>query len=390
MHSDLTRVRQILLNLLSNAAKFTSNGVIRLQVEDAGDAGAGLLRFSVSDTGVGMTPAQMERVFEAFAQADASVTRKYGGTGLGLAITRRFCEMLGGSITLDSVPEKGSTFTVNLPRRSQEAAARPSPEATAAAGGNPGTSTGGPAVLVIDDDPAVHDLLKRSLERDSFAAISAYTGEQGIELARTSRPLAIILDVLMPGMDGWTVLSLLKADPLTRDIPVIIASVLHEEHMAVSLGASDYATKPVDRDRLMGMLSRYCSASGSGTILVVDDDASAREIIRRGVSRDGWTVIEADNGAEALAAMESRRPDVILLDLLMPTMDGFEFLRELRSRETAGRHIPVIVVTAKDLSEAERRSLSQSVKNVMRKATASSAEIVSEVRAAARSVKQGA
>ncbi len=383
MHSDLTRVRQILLNILSNASKFTSSGTITLRVAGEEEHDRQWLSFKVSDTGIGMTREQLSRVFEAFAQADASVTRQFGGTGLGLAITRRFCEMLGGEITVESKPGHGSTFIARLPRRSEidlathMGAQAPSQDQLA-----------GQPVLIIDDDPATHEVLKRALSRDGFDVFSAMNGEQGIQSALQHRPMAIVLDILMPGMDGWTVLSQLKSSPVTAGIPVIIASVLEEKHIAISLGASDYLIKPIERDRLVGMLNRYCSSTG--TILVVDDDASAREILRRSISRDGWTIVEARNGAEALAAISASTPDLILLDLLMPEMDGFEFLRELRTLESdTGSRIPVVVITAKELSQAERDCLATSVNNVMGKGTSTSMDIITEVRSVVRAMKQG-
>ncbi|MBV9670309.1 MAG: response regulator [Acidobacteriales bacterium] len=382
MHSDLTRVRQILLNLLSNAAKFTSKGTITLHIEEV-PLNPPMLRFSVIDSGVGMTEQQLGKIFEAFAQADASVTRKYGGTGLGLAISRRFADMLGGEITVRSRPGEGSTFAVTLPRRSV-AAVQASQRAS-----EPAEKPKGPCVLVIDDDDATHEMLGRLFSREGFELLSAYNGEQGIALAKSSDPVAIVLDILMPGMDGWAVLSQLKSDPKTADIPAIVASVVQERHLAISLGAADYLPKPIDRGRLVGTLSRYCS--DSGTILVVDDDATSRELLRRSACRDGWTVIEAENGREALAAIESRRPDVILLDLLMPTMDGFEFLRELRAREQGtSQHIPVIIVTSKDLTEEERQALSSSVRQIMSKGDDIGVDILGEVRAAARAMRQSA
>jgi PAS domain S-box-containing protein len=240
MRSDMTRVRQVLLNLLSNASKFTEKGTITLAARREGDD----LELAVSDTGIGMTEEQLGRLFQAFAQAEASTSAKYGGTGLGLALSRMFCEMMGGTLTVSSEPGKGSTFTVRLPV-----------EAPDAAPVEPGQSAGkGPAVLVIDDDQQARDLLVRMLAKAGFQAISAPDGAAGLDLARTQRPAVITLDVMMPGMDGWEVLAALKADTATAEIPVIMVSVLDERQLGFALGAADYVKKPIDRQALLNAL----------------------------------------------------------------------------------------------------------------------------------------
>jgi len=263
MHSDLTRTRQVLLNLLSNACKFTERGTIGLAAarERAADGGDWVV-LRVSDSGIGMTPEQMAKLFEAFSQADASTSRHYGGTGLGLAITRRFCRMMGGDVTVESTPGRGSTFTVRLPARLAEP--RPAVESAAppaAAAGPRATPAPAPSgtLLVIDDDPEARALMRRFLGKEGFRIEEAADGETGIRLARELAPDVITLDILMPGMDGWAVLAALKADPELAAVPVILATIVDEEHLGFALGASEYLTKPIDRERLVAVLAKYKS-----------------------------------------------------------------------------------------------------------------------------------
>ena len=254
MRSDLTKMRQVLLNLLSNACKFTREGVVTLAAARAapGAAGAERIVFRVADSGIGMTPAQMAKLFEAFAQADASTTRNYGGTGLGLAISKRFCQMMGGDITVTSEVGRGSTFTVSLPVAAPEPRADEAP-AAATGSGEAGT------VLVVDDDPAARNLLGRFLGKEGFRVEEAADGEAALRRARGLKPDVITLDVLMPGMDGWAVLAALKGDGELADIPVVMLSVLDERNMGFALGASEYLTKPVDREQLVAALKKHRS-----------------------------------------------------------------------------------------------------------------------------------
>jgi CheY-like chemotaxis protein len=257
MHSDLTRTRQILLNLLSNACKFTQRGTIGLAAERERAAdGTEWIVFRVSDSGIGMTPEQMAKLFEAFSQADASTSRHYGGTGLGLAITRRFCRMMGGEVTVESAAGRGSTFTVRLPATVGEPQA---PAEPVAAPVQPAAGTTSGTLLVIDDDPEARALMRRFLGKEGFRIEEAPDGETGIRLARELRPDVITLDVLMPGMDGWAVLGALKNDPELATIPVVLATIVDEEHLGFALGASEYLTKPLNRERLIAVLEKYKS-----------------------------------------------------------------------------------------------------------------------------------
>ena len=366
MRSDATRVRQVLLNFLSNAAKFTERGTVTLAVERSGAGPGDALTFAVRDTGIGLSPEQRAKLFQAFAQAEASTAAKYGGTGLGLAISRKLCQMMGGDVTVESAPGAGSTFTMTLP------ATAPGGTAGAAAPASPPTTSvapaaapaGGPTVLVIDDDSAARTLMERLLAREGYAVVLAEDGEEGLRLARARRPDVITLDVMMPGLDGWAVLAALKSDPEVAEIPVVMLTVVDDRHMGLALGASEYLTKPVDRLRLQAVLRRW--AGGGRQVLVVDDDRAMRVALRRALEAEGCAVREAEHGGVALQRMDEALPDLVLLDLMMPEMDGFAFLDALRERE-AWRAVPVVVVTARDLTADDRHRLNGSVARVVAK-----------------------
>ena len=388
MHADVTRVRQVLYNLLSNASKFTEKGTIGVTVErDAADGA--YLTFRVSDTGIGMAPHQMTALFQAFSQIDTAMSRKHGGTGLGLAICKRFCEMMGGDITVTSEAGKGSVFSVRLPEvvPERDTTARPSASvvvASHAADSGPDKSSaaaapGASTILVIDDDSNARDLLKRMLTREGFRVVTATNGEEGLRLARSAQPDAITLDVMMPGMDGWTVLTRLKADRDLAQIPVIIVTIVDRHETGFALGAADYVTKPIDSDRLTQLLRKYKCKHPPCPILLVEDDAPTREMLRRTLEKAGWTVAEAHNGKMALASLPEVKPELIILDLMMPEMDGFEFLEQLRQNKDV-QNVPIIVVTAKDLSEEERQRLNGRVKQVLQKGPYTREQLTHEIR----------
>ncbi len=379
MRADLTKVRQMLFNLLSNACKFTERGTIALLVDRARVDSGEWINFRVSDTGIGMSPEQVSKLFQAFTQADTSTTRKYGGTGLGLAISRKFCQLMGGEITVESSPGQGSTFTIRLPAEVVESKVNQTPLLKELAPITPEASEGAPTVLVIDDDPTVHDLMHRFLSKEGLQMITATSGEEGIRLARELHPAVITLDVLMPGMDGWAVLTALKADPVLSEIPVIMLSIMDEKNMGYALGAADYLTKPIDWERLAAVLQRYECPRPPCPVLIVEDDAGMRELLRRRLEKEQWTVIEAENGRVALERMNKRQPELILLDLMMPEMDGFQFLDEVRKHEN-WRSIPVIVVTAKELTAEDRQRLTGSVEKILHKGAYGQEDLMREVR----------
>jgi signal transduction histidine kinase/CheY-like chemotaxis protein len=371
MYSDQTKVRQALFNLLSNAAKFTEKGEIIVRARrETGTPD--MIVFNVADTGVGMDSEQLSRIFEPFTQADASTTRRFGGTGLGLAITKKFCELLGGTIQAESATGVGSTFTMRLPASLGKAAeVQREPMSMAA---NAAQSV----VLTIDDDASVHDLLRRILERHGFRVESAYSGEEGLRLARRLRPDAITLDVLMRGMDGWGVLTALKADRELRDIPVIMMTVLDNRNQGFLLGATEYLSKPIDRMRLVEVLARYRRHGSASSALVVEDDFDSRRILSTALKSEGWAVQEAENGRVALESVKHSRPSIILLDLMMPEMDGFEFVAELRSAPE-NRNIPIVVLTAKEVNQEERERLNGQVSKIVQKGSMTLDEILQDL-----------
>jgi signal transduction histidine kinase/DNA-binding response OmpR family regulator len=383
-HQDLIKVRQTLFNLLSNAAKFTHEGTITLHASRTGQAGKDWLTFAVSDTGIGIAPDKIAHVFEEFTQADDSTTRDYGGTGLGLAISRRFCKLLGGDLTVHSELGKGSTFTVRMPAilpgtQPQRPSVQSEPTTQEAVQQTLADAEPGSTILVIDDDPEACEIIERFLVKDGFVVTTANSGEQGLRLAHELQPAVITLDVMMPDMDGWSVLRALKADPGLRRIPVIMLTMVDDRTRGYSLGAVDYLTKPVDREQLHRAVSHYYSADGDRVVLVVEDDAETRDIMARTLEKSGWAVSEAGNGQEALDIMASTEPQLILLDLMMPVMDGFGFLAALRSKPQ-WQHIPVIVVTAKDLTEDDRNRLNGMVEDVLEKNACSREQLLEHVR----------
>ncbi|CAN5875924.1 hypothetical protein BH20GEM1_BH20GEM1_04600 [soil metagenome] len=366
MRSDVTRIRQVLLNLLSNACKFTQGGTVRLAVAREVDGDGDWLRFVVSDDGIGMSPDQLERLFQAFTQASASTSSRFGGTGLGLAISRQFCRMMGGDIAVASEAGSGSTFTVRLPAvtpsRVPDAAADrpPSGAEELPAGSAAGT------VLVVDDEPTARELMARHLRRAGYHVVEAADGLAGLEAARAIRPDVITLDVLMPHMDGWAVLKELKSDPSLADIPVIMATITDERHLGIALGASEYLTKPINRERLAAVLARYSRADAPRRVLVVEDDESARTLIRRALEAEGWEVDEAENGRVALERLDAARHALVLLDLMMPEMDGFEFLEIVRGGADPAA-VPIVVITAKELTDDDRMRLNGGVERIVQK-----------------------
>jgi signal transduction histidine kinase/CheY-like chemotaxis protein len=375
MRADMTKVRQSLFNLLSNASKFTKNGKITLEAaREISPTKADWIVFRVSDTGIGMTPEQQDRVFEAFSQADSATARDFGGTGLGLTITKTFCRMMGGDVALTSEPGKGTTFTIRLPTEVRE----PKAESAAASESSAAPNMEGTPVLVVDDDADTRQVLKRFLNRKGFPVECASSGEEGLRLARELHPMAIILDVMMPGMDGWAVLSTLKSEEEVKDIPVVMLTIVDDKNLGYALGATDYLIKPVDRDRLIEILAKFRNVPPPRSALVVDDEEPARKMLTQILEKERWNVVQAENGLEALERIAKQRPDLILLDLVMPKMNGYQFLAELRNHDK-WRSIPIIVVTAKDMSTEERIALDGYVEKVLPKHALTEEGLLTEI-----------
>jgi PAS domain S-box-containing protein len=384
IRTDRTKLRQILINLVGNAGKFTDDGEVAIEVRPTNYDGRDGIRFDVTDTGIGMREEELEELFEPFTQADETSTREHGGTGLGLTICRRFSEMLDGHVSAQSEPGVGSTFSVVLPVAPDE---KPSPDENRAPGLTDGDLRGldedsiefedhGTTVLVIDDDPNVHDLIGRILRSRGFTPLFAASGQQGLEMAREHQPDVITLDVMMPDQDGWAVLAQLQADSTTASIPVVMVTMVDDRSAAYALGASDYLVKPIDQDRLVGTLAKY--RSGTGCALVVEDDDPTREVVTRHLTEAGWQVRQAADGDDALEALESTPPDVVLLDLMMPNTDGFEVVERMR-RDEEWRQIPVVVMTAMELDRREAADLEETVEAIYEKGAHSADRIVDEI-----------
>ena len=357
LYTDRTRLRQILLNLLSNAAKFTHGGTITLRIKDRPGE---LICFEVEDEGIGMSHDQLDRVFEAFVQADSTTTREYGGTGLGLALSKNFATLLGGTLEADSTRGKGSTFRLTIPVGVLEDLA---PDEKGSSNSH---------ILLVDDDQVLLEYFERAMQRTGYRVTTAADGARALELLRQEDLDidAVLLDLKMPGLSGWEVLAEIKSDASLALIPVIIISGEDEHMRAMSLGVSDYLIKPIERDALLRALrhSLLDSARGKETakVLVVDDEHDNRALIQRLLKNQKFVLDFAMDGLEAIDVLEEneRLPDVILLDLMMPKMDGFEVIERLQQHEEWSQ-IPVIIVTAKDLDEAERSFLDARAEEVL-------------------------
>jgi CheY-like chemotaxis protein len=357
---------------LSNACKFTKQGEVTLHVKKVVVNGRNWIEFSVADTGIGMTPEQQAKLFEEFTQADSSTARQYGGTGLGLAITRKLARMMGGDVTVTSKPGKGSVFTVRLP-----ASAASLPSVTIGSDG--GRSPTAECVLVIDDDATARELIADHLTAEGFSVVTAAGGAEGLKLAKELRPTAITLDVMMPDLDGWSVLAALRQDPEVAEVPVIMITIVDEHRRGIALGAAGYLTKPIDRERLRRVITRFRAPARPTSVLMVEDDAVQRERMLGLLDGPQWTVREAENGREALRRIQESKPDVILLDLMMPEMDGFAVVAALQ-KEANWQDIPVIVITARDLDDKDRERLNSGVRSVLVKESFRPTDLVERIR----------
>lgn len=387
LHNDRARLQQILINLLSNACKFTGDGTISLNAQREIDPQQGdLITIQVSDTGRGMKPEEMDHLFVKFKKL-ASKEGNKTGTGLGLVISKGLCELMGGSISCESEFGKGSTFTVVIPACVPDSgevlveltdvpAVSATVDRVRTYVPDPGKH---PLVLVIDDEVTVCKLMARFLEGHGYEVISAIDAESGLALAKERHPAVITLDVVLPGKDGWEVLSNLKADPDTADIPVIMVTFIEEKKRGYTLGADDYLVKPVDWEDFSRRIQRVLGTGNSvGPVLVVDDDSDTRTLFRRTLELDGLTVVEAKNGEEALARVAETPPSVIVLDLMMPVMDGFEFVEKFRQNPD-WREIPVVVVTAKSTDAADRRRLDGHVRDILNKGGSEQGNLLGDI-----------
>ncbi len=366
--TDALKLRQIVLNLLSNAAKFTDAGEIAVEVKRDGK----YVVLRVEDTGAGIAAEHLPHIFEKFRQLDGSPTRKVGGTGLGLAIVRELCRVLGGSVEVSSTVGRGSVFTVKLP-----AGFAPSTGDTSLSA-NPSSreKPTGALVLVVDDDPLVHQLLKAELEREGMRVLLASDGVEAMRLARERRPAAIVLDIRLPKLDGWSVLAELKSDPSLAAVPVILISIEEERARGFALGAVDYLVKPIDAERLVALVSRTVKPE-SGEILVVDDDGDARALVSRQLKSAGFATVEIESGEDAVARARLFPPALIVLDLVMPGTSGFDVVRMLRTEKI---DVPILVLTGKELTHEEQVQLRDGIMSVMQKNGTALEAVVAEAR----------
>jgi DNA-binding response OmpR family regulator len=372
--TDEIRLKQCLINLLGNAAKFTENGVISLEVMQEEDDDENWILFQVSDTGIGMTVEQSQTVFEAFTQIDSKIGRKYAGTGLGLAITQEICQLMGGTINVNSEVGKGSTFTIKLPLSGMDKELEDGLEVEETMPSNTTVQATTPLILVIDDDKHARDLLRRHLSKEGFRVMSAAGGNKGLVVAREQKPALIVLDVLMPEVDGWDILLALKGDADLQNIPVIMYTIVDNKTKGYALGATEYLIKPVELSALSKVINRHACNDPPCHVLLIDDDDVNREMLGRMLKKEGWQLSEAENGRVGLNQLAKRKSDLIILDLLMPVMDGFEFLEELHKTETY-RDIPILVVTAAHLSKKDHQRLNAHIEQIIEKESWSSEEL---------------
>ncbi|GBD08293.1 Autoinducer 2 sensor kinase/phosphatase LuxQ [Candidatus Thermoflexus japonica] len=359
--ADAQRARQILLNLVSNAAKFTDQGFIAVRAW----ADEAFVTIAVQDTGIGIPKEKQEEIFQEFTQVESGTTRRYGGTGLGLAIARRLVELMGGRIWVESEVGKGSTFFFTLPRARPAAPAEPRP--------------GRPVVLCVDDDPGVITLYRRYLEKHGFEVVGLTDPHEILEVVRRVRPDVITLDIMMPQKDGWAVLQELKTDPETRRIPVIICSIVDERGRGFSLGAAEYLVKPFTEEELLEAIQRVDGRPGPLRVLVIDDSEADRQLIRRVLERmGGYQVLEASGGQEGTALARRERPDLVILDLMMPEMDGFMVVEALKE-DPATRLIPIIVLTAKSLTDEDRQRLNGRIEALLQKVGVDPEALLAEI-----------
>ncbi|MDP9811368.1 signal transduction histidine kinase/CheY-like chemotaxis protein [Rhizobium tibeticum] len=374
IETDKTKLRQNLFNLLSNAAKFTENGEIKLAVRRYEDGVGEWLEFAVSDSGIGMTKEQQQKLFHAFVQVDSSTTRNYGGTGLGLTITQHFVKMMGGAIAVESEFGKGSTFRFTIPAITRtDIVQENAPQSDTLEG-----ASAHPTVLVIDDEARARNFVSDAVRGAGFTVIEAAGGEEGLAKIRRLHPDAIVLDVIMPGQDGWSVLREIKSDKAICDIPVILATVVADREMGLAFGAVDHLIKPIDPRQLVDTLNAV-AGEARHDVLIVDDDPATRELFRRVLVREGWRVREAADGRHGLDQLEAGRPTIMVLDLMMPNMDGFTLLQAIKDRRDLA-DIPVVIVTSKDLTREELDWLGVRATEVVRKGTKGRSDLIAALK----------
>jgi signal transduction histidine kinase/CheY-like chemotaxis protein len=361
MSQDETKLRQCLTNFLSNGFKFTKNGTVTLDVKSRIEGDVEFVDFAVIDTGAGMSPEGVVKVFEEYTQAERSTSANYGGTGLGLPISKKFAEIMGGDVVVTSEEGVGSVFTMSVPR------VCPEYNEDEVEGNVINLDDQDNLVVLVDDDVAMHDLIKRTISKLNLTLLGATNSEKGMELIREVKPKLILLDVLMPGRDGWSLLKECKTDQELKDIPVIMISQLNQSNLASSLGANDYLTKPLDRTHFINTLKRILgNETQDKKVLVIDDDKDVRELLSRLLKDAGYRPIDARDGKEGLERTKDE-PSLIILDLEMPRMDGFEFLDNYIKEVPEDKRAPVLVFSGKDLTDVQEDLLKERVVGLVKK-----------------------
>lgn len=387
MSSDKSRVFQILQNIVANAIKFTEKGSVRIQAEEERQ----MFVIRVTDTGVGIPAKDIETIFNEFRQADGASTRKFEGTGLGLSIAYKAAKILGGDIQVDSTEGQGSEFTVFLPKECpgdvQAAASRSKrtlsrkPEPSAKPAEKPSTErkpANQKTILIVDDDPKILAFMASTFQAEGYGTLVTTSGQEALELAAKYQPFAITLDVIMPGMDGWEVLTRLKKETITAHIPVIIVSVSQDRETGIALGAVGYISKPVDSGLLMTEMRRVLGELPF-SVMVVDDNALDRDNVVRILGKEGIKATTAEDGEACLSRLKTTRPDLLVLDLVMPEMDGFKLLEKIRSTPEY-ETLPVIVVTAKDLTREEKKQLEKQASSVLLKSPLTPDQLMEKIK----------
>jgi CheY-like chemotaxis protein/anti-sigma regulatory factor (Ser/Thr protein kinase) len=376
--NDQDKLKQIIINLLSNALKFTEEGEVKLSatLEDTS------LKIAVSDTGIGISPDALEYIFDEFRQADGSTTRAHGGTGLGLSITKKLAHLLGGTVDVSSVEGEGSIFTVTIALSMKEEETETNAVKLEEEPLAPLEMKEKKIILAIDDDPNVLILLRQNLEDEGYYVVGALNADEGIRKAKEIHPFAVTLDIMMPQKDGWAVLNDLKADPITRDIPIIVLSIIDNKELGFSLGAFDYLVKPFEKEAIMAAFKRIPGVL-TKRVLVVDDEPDAVDLLTQILQDEGYQVTGVLSGEEALRSLDAAPQDIILLDLLMPEMDGFEVIQRVKANPK-WRDIPIIVVTAKDLSDADLGFLNKSVDRIVQKSGLAREDLMKEIQSLLR------
>lgn len=407
MKSDVNRVRQILLNLLGNACKFTSNGSIRLSAKLDDKENPTSIFIDISDTGIGLDPRQMEKLFQEFAQGEHSGDHKFEGTGLGLPISRHLCQALGGDIEVDGELGKGTTFKVHLPlqistetdflkkpenseipEKPEMTSAPSSPKASLARAITPpaevavdpsNDALSKKTVLIIDDDSSVCDLIRQFANREGLRTEMAFNADDGIRLARKLTPDIIFLDIILSDADGWEVIKVLKDEAKLKSIPIVVISHIPEDEKSQAMGVSDYLRKPLNSDMLTSTLKKVNASENHSSILIVEDDQTTRETLSRMLKQEGWQVGVVSDKKSALEYLGKEKPGLVILDISLGGREGYDILSEIRKNKDWSA-MPIIIFTAKNISKEEYVVLNESVQKIFQKGNCTRAELFNQIR----------